>query len=158
MKWRAVIKPDLVEFVEMHYRYLELDKICALRANKGNFDSIMALFAQPKTELTWWVHNVLTASKPISHGNPDLTLTTDASNVGWGAVWGDTSTRGFWSLEEQRYALNFLELKAALLGMKFLCGAFSEKHIFIQSGNTTTAAYINAMGRWVGGVGGGGGY
>ena len=59
-----------VEFAEMHYRHLELDKICALRANKGNFDSIMTLSAQSKTELTWWIDNVLTASKPISHGNP----------------------------------------------------------------------------------------
>ena len=75
-----------VEFAEMHYRHLELDKICALRANKGIFDSIMTLSAQSKTELTWWIDNVLTVSKPISHGNPDLTLTTDASNLGWGAI------------------------------------------------------------------------
>ena len=125
-----------VEFAEMHYRHLELDKICALRANKGNFDSVMSLSAQSKTELTRCVNNVLTASKPISCGNPDLTLTTDASNVGWGAVCGDTSTGGFWSLE----------LKAVLLGLKSLCGVFSEEHILVQSDNTTTVAYINAMG------------
>ena len=76
-----------VEFAEMYYRHLELDKISALRANKGNLDSSMALSAQSKTELTWWVSHVLTASKPISHGNPDFTLTTGASNVGWGAVY-----------------------------------------------------------------------
>ena len=109
-----------VEYAEMHYRHLELDKISALRANKENFDSIMSLSVQSKTELTWWVNNVLTASKPLSHGNPDLTLTTDASKVGWGAVCGDTSTGGFWSLEEQRYHRNFLELKAVLLGLKSL--------------------------------------
>ena len=48
----------------MHYRHLELDKISALRPNKGNFDSIIALSVQSNTELTWWVNNVLTASKP----------------------------------------------------------------------------------------------
>ena len=137
--------PD-VEFAEMHYRHLELDKISTLCANKGDFDSIMTLSVQSKTELAWWVNNVLTASRPISHGNPDLTLTTDASNVGWGAVCGDTSTGGFWSLEEQRYHINFLELKAVLLGLKSLCGAFSKKHVLIQSDNTTTVVYINAMG------------
>ena len=131
-----------VEFAEMHYRHLELDKICALRANKGNFDSIMTLSAQSKTELTWWIDNVLTASKPISHGKPDLNLTTDASNLGWGPVCGETSTGGFWSLEEQRYHINFLELKAVLLGLKSLCGAFSEKHILVQTDNTTAVAYI----------------
>ena len=135
-----------VEYAKIHYRHLELDKISALRANKGNFDSIMALSVQSKTKLTWWVNNVLTASKPISHGNPDLTLPTDVSNVGWGAVCGDTSTGGFWSLEEQRYLINFLDLKAVLLGLKSLCGAFSEKHVLVQSDNTTTVAYINAMG------------
>ena len=135
-----------VEYAEMHYRHLELDKISALRANKGNFDSIMSLSVQSKTELTWWVNNVLTASKPLSHGNPDLTLTTDASNVGWGAVCGDTSTGVFWSLEEQSYHINFLELKAVLLGLISLRGAFSEKHVLVQSDNTTTVAYLNAMG------------
>ena len=106
----------------------------------------MALSVQSKTELTWWVNNVLTASKPISHGSRDRTLTTDASNVGWGAVCGDTSTGGFWNLEEQRYHINFLELKAVLLGLKSLCGTFSEKHVLVQSDNTTTVAYLNAMG------------
>jgi len=52
----------------------------------------MALSAQSKTELKWWGNNVLTASKPISRGNPDLTLTTGASNLGWGAVCGDICT------------------------------------------------------------------
>ena len=51
-----------MEYAEIHYRHLELDKISALRANKGNFDSIMSLSVQSKTELTWWVNNVLTAS------------------------------------------------------------------------------------------------
>ena len=106
----------------------------------------MTLSAQAKTELTWWIDNVLPASTPISHGNPDLTLTTDASNLGWGAVCGDTSTEGFWSLEEQGNHINFLELKAVLLGLKSLCSAFSKKHVLIQSDNTTAVAYINAMG------------
>ena len=52
----------------------------------------------------------------------------------------------FWSLEEQRYHINVLELKAVLLDLKSLCGAFSEKHVLVQSDNTTTVAYINAMG------------
>ena len=90
-----------MEFAELHYRHLELDKICALRESKGNFGAIMTLSPSARTELTWWVNNVTHASKAISHGNPNLTLTTDASNVGWGAVCGNTSTGGLWSLEEQ---------------------------------------------------------
>lgn len=135
-----------VEFAEMHYRHLELDKICALRDNKGNFDAIMTLSTPSRTELTWWVNNVPHASKAISHGNPDLTLTTDASNMGWGAVCGNNSTGGLWSLEEQRNHINYLELKAVLLGLQSLCSVINGKHILVQSDNTTTVSYINAMG------------
>ena len=144
---RAVSKKQkILAELDLHFLLYPSFKLFSLRAKKGNFDSIMALSPQSKTELTWWVNHVLTASKPIRHGNPDLTLTTDASNVGWGAVCGDTSTGGFWSLEEQIYHINFFELKAVLLGLKSLCDAFSEKHILVQSDNTTTVAYINAMG------------
>ena len=137
-----------VEYAEMHYRHLELDKISALRANKGNFDSIMALSVQSKIELTWWVNNVRTASKPIMQPwQPWSHFNYWCLKCGLGScLCGDTSTGGFWSLEEQRYHINFLELKAVLLGLKLLCGAFSEKHVFVQSDNTTTVVYINAMG------------
>ena len=66
--------------------------------------------------------------------------------MGWEAVCGETSTGEFWSLEQQRHHINFLELKAILLGLKSLCRAFSKKHILVHSNNTTTVAYINAMG------------
>ena len=73
-------------------------------------------------------------------------LTTDASNMGWGAVCGNTSTGGLWSLEEQRNHINYLELKAVLLGLQSLCSVINRKHILVQSDNTTTVSYINAMG------------
>ena len=135
-----------VEFAEMHYRHLELDTICALRESKGNFDAIMTLSPSSRTELTWWVNNVAHASKAISHGNPNLTLPTDASNMGWEAVCGNTSTGGLWSLEEQENHINYLELKAVLLGLQSLCALINGKHILVQSDNTTTVSYINAMG------------
>ena len=135
-----------VEFAEMHYRHLELDKICALRESEGNFDAIMTLSPLSRTELTWWVNNVTHTSKAISRGNPNLTLTTDASKVGWGAVCGNTSTGGLWSLEEQGNHINYVELKAALLGLQSLCALINGKHTLVQSNNTTTGSYINAMG------------
>ena len=42
-----------VEYAEMHIDIWSFSKISALRANKGNFDAIMALSVQSKTELTW---------------------------------------------------------------------------------------------------------
>ena len=73
-----------VQFGELHYRHLERNKILALQANKGDYDAPMSLSAKARSELHWWVTNVNTAFKNIMHTNPDLILTTDASNTGWG--------------------------------------------------------------------------
>jgi ribonuclease HI len=62
-------------------------------------------------------------------GNPGLTLTTDASTRGWGAVCGGRKTGGLWSLEEQTFHINYLEMKAVLLGLKSLCNKVTGKHV-----------------------------
>ena len=49
-------------------------------------------------------------------------------------------------MEEQGFHINYLELKAIWLGLKSLCNNSRQKHIRIQSDNTTAVAYINAMG------------
>ena len=46
------------------------------------------------------------------------TLTTDASNNGWGAVYGNQSTGGLWSSHEKSHHINYLELLAVYLGLK----------------------------------------
>ena len=63
-----------------------------------------------------------------------------------GAVYGDQKTGGFGSLEEQAFHIDYLELKAVLLGLNYLCSTIRNEHIRIQSDNTTTMAYVNAMG------------
>ena len=115
-----------VEFAEMHYRHLTLDKIYSLRDNKGTYDSTTTLPTPSRTGLTWWANNDPHASKVVSYGKPDLTLTTDASNMGWGAVCGNNFTGGLWSIEEQRNHINHHELKAVLLDLQFLCSVINE--------------------------------
>ena len=44
-----------------------------------------------------------------------LVIESDASNQGWGARCGDTSTGGSWSVEEAAQHINYLELMAAFL-------------------------------------------
>ena len=63
-----------------------------------------------------------------------------------GAVRGDQKTGELWILEEQAFHINYLELKAVLLGSKSLCSTIRNKHIRIQSDNAATVAYVNAMG------------
>ena len=135
-----------VQFGRLHYRHLELDKVEALKISKGNYDAKAMHSQESYTELKWWIDNIMSAFCPIRYKHPDLTLTTDASTRGWGAVTSDNRTGGLWNLQEQQHHINYLELKAVLLGLQSLCSDVLNKHIRILSDNTTTVAYINAMG------------
>ena len=63
----------------LYYRSLEKDKTAALAKHKGNFDAKMRVSTQGIAELTWWSTHVLDACKPISHSEPCMVITTDAS-------------------------------------------------------------------------------
>ena len=106
----------------------------------------MTLSEKSKSELLWWVSNIHQAKRSLVVNKPDLTLTTDASLIGWGAVLNEKQTGGQWSAKEQLSHINYLEMKAVLLGLQSLCPTALNTHICIQSDNTTAVAYLNAMG------------
>jgi len=74
------------------------------------------------------------------------TLTTDASNNGWGAVHGNQSTGGLWSSNEKSHHINYLELLAVYLGLKAFCSLHCDMHISLRLDNTTAVAVIKHMG------------
>ena len=130
----------------LYYRALEGDKTLALRHCKWNFDHLMKLSPPARQELEWWVKNIPTAYNVISHGQPNYTLTTDASHTGWGAVFQDKTTGGPWSVTESQHHINYLEMLALFLGLKTYCSALRETHIRARLDNTTAIAVINHMG------------
>ena len=135
-----------VEHGKLYYRNLDNDKTTALSAAKGNFDANMIISDQAKIDLQWWISNVHSTFKLISHGKPEVILQSDASNSGWGGVHGDESTGGDWSDEEARHHINYLELLAAWLTLKSYCKEMSAVHVQILLDNTTAVAYINNQG------------
>ncbi|RUA04502.1 MAG: hypothetical protein DSY43_06170 [Gammaproteobacteria bacterium] len=130
----------------LYYRALERDKTKALKANRGNFDKPMTLSASAKLELDWWIENVQRSYNPITREEPACTLTTDACNEGWGAVYNDSSTGGLWSTEEKQHHINYLELLAVFLGMKTFLIHEKGKHARLMIDNSTSVAIINNMG------------
>ena len=99
-----------VQFGELYYRNLEKNKVLALQVSKGNYDEPLYLSKDAKVDLSWWINNVDSSFKKIVQPNPDMTLTTDASIKGWGAVYEEQKTGGPWGLEEQGFHINYLEL------------------------------------------------
>lgn len=82
-----------VMYGPLHRKFLEMDKTHALKLNKGNFDKTMGLSKEAMIDLKWWVTNLPTAYNLINHGDHQVTMTTDASLLGWGCCI-DTVTSG----------------------------------------------------------------
>ena len=47
-----------VQYGALYYRYLEMDKISALKIAKGNFDAPMTISEKGLEELRWWVNHI----------------------------------------------------------------------------------------------------
>jgi hypothetical protein len=114
-----------------------------LKQNHGNFDANMTFSAEARKALDWWVKNVLTSFKHIGHGLPDLTITTDASKLGWGATCNTVSSGGNWTHTEAEHHVNYLEMFAILLGLQTFVKDRSQVHIRIMTDNTTAISVLN---------------
>ena len=53
-------------------------------------------------ELDWWISNMPSACKNIQPLKANIQLQTDASNKGWGAVYGDQQIGGRWNTNEAK--------------------------------------------------------
>jgi len=135
-----------VEFGPLFYRGLKRDKSCALKQSKENFSSKLQLSSDAIAKLNWWCENIESATNHVTHGNPDIIITTNASTLGWGAVLETQSIVGQWTEAEACHHINYLELLATFLALKSFCKNVSKVHVLLRSDNTTTVAYLNSMG------------
>lgn len=139
-----------VLFGPLYYRNMEKDKVLNLRKNRGNFEKKMKLAKTSIVELEWWENNVQDAFGLVdnSHGNPDLTIFTDASKEAWGVFCDLGKTNGGWSLSEKDLSINALELKAILYGIRALImhSNIILRHLRVMTDNTTAVHCINNMG------------
>ena len=124
-----------VLFGPLLYRRLERDKILSLKLHKGKFDRPVKLSRYAKLDICWWRDNVECSFSLINKGNPEFTLTTDASKTG-----------GFFSSEEASYHINVLEIKSVLFDLQSICNKLHNVHIKLLIDNTTAVHTINNMG------------
>ena len=131
----------------LYYRGLESQKIRALKNNAFNFEAKVCLDGQSKKEISWWAHNVASMYNDLYVPAPSVTILTDASSLGWGAVMEGNSTGGFFSsFEQAEFHINIKELMAILFGLKSLANSLHDTHIKILSDNTTAVASVNKFG------------
>ena len=140
-----------VETVPLHHRGFQQQHIRSVhKYGMPIRRKQIILTAESLENLQWWTSPkpVQENSTPIVEPVSNITIQTDASCLGWGAVCQGTKTGGHWNKEEQQAHINILELKAAYLAIQSYLKAcqLTESRILLQMDNTTAVAYINKRG------------
>lgn len=132
-----------MKYAWLYTKNLESCKMLALKKFNNNFNAKFILLRFIQDDLNWWATNVFTASSNITQDKLEIEIFTDASLTGWCAVRGDLSTKSWWSKQERKNHINFLELLAVSLSLKL--HTLSSQSTLIRTDNTSVVAYINKM-------------
>ncbi|XP_063623109.1 uncharacterized protein LOC134795207 [Cydia splendana] len=98
-----------------------------------------------KADLMWWLHHCRTPS-PIHLPPPSHFLTTDASDLAWGAQLDDQALTGFWTKSEQTLHCNQKEMLAVQRVLEGHCQYLSNSTVLVQCDNKTVLAYLRNQG------------
>jgi len=116
--------------------------------HRHGWDHFIQISSSAQQELrSWQTYLEEYNGREIIMGPPALTITTDASPWGWGAVDSvGNRIQAFWSEYWAQQHNNVQELKAIALAVKGLATDSSRKKIAIRTDNLTAMAYINNQG------------
>ena len=90
---------------------LKHQKMKGLKLYNDEFDTNVALNAESRKEICWWINNIFESFASVNILDPDIKVYTDASLLGWGITDCKTSSGGRWD-ENEITPINMLELKA----------------------------------------------
>ncbi|XP_045540797.1 uncharacterized protein LOC123722583 [Papilio machaon] len=126
----------------LHYRALQAlsNKMLACPRIKT-----LPLPAQVILELIWWQRNCRTHSQ-LHIPAPRHYLTTDASDLGWGAILDNQKLQGCWTHSQQRLHCNQKEMLAILNVLNLRGKSLASKGLLIQSDNSSVIAYLRNEG------------
>ena len=78
--------------------------------------------------------------------SPSVVLTTDASELGWGAHLEDQTAADMWSEQERLLHINHLELLSVFKALQAFEPRIRRKLILVKTDNSTVVSYINRQG------------
>ena len=97
--------------------------------------------------LRWWLEDEnLFRGVPLNETLPQITLTTDASMLGWGATCNLQTCQGCWNVEQKTLHINILEMEAVVQSVLHFHILLKGKVILLRSDNVAVVTYINKQG------------
>ena len=137
---------DLIPLCRLFMRPLQLHflKFCSPRRDIPSRP--VPLSPQVKSLcLLWGSQEFLLQGKSFSPPPPRMSMSSDASNLGWGAFLHPYHVSGVWS-QEARLHINLLELLAVFLALQSFEDLIFGQSILIRSDNSMVVSYINHQG------------
>ena len=130
----------------LHYRRLQMAQTRALLIGQS-YETKLTLPPETISELRWWMEHIRDWNgRAIISPSPDLTIETDASLSGWGAVLEDQKIGGVWNPEEAKLHINVLELKGALFAVRSFASEKRNIHIHLKMDNISAVTYLQKLG------------
>lgn len=75
-----------------------------------------------------------------------VTVTCDTSQMSWVVFVNDRVVQGVWSQSQSLLHINFLEMEAVLMTLKYCLPVLKNKQVFIRLDNASVVQYINKQG------------
>lgn len=135
-----------VRYARAHFRSLQALYIEGLKKAKGNLQATVNITEDARSDLAWWISQAnFEDGRSILISAAEMSICTDASLSGWGAVCQGIRTGGPWSLTESRCHINELELFAALKGLECFASTSIGSSVELKIDNTTAVSYISKL-------------
>jgi hypothetical protein len=136
-----------VDYAPAHYRNLQTLYTQQSKSEKGDLSVSVSLSREAKSDLFWWINRAkFSEGRKILISAPSISIYSDASLSGWGAVSEDVKTGGPWITADANRHINELELLAAFNGLKCFASSAFRSTVELNIDNTTAVAYINKKG------------
>ena len=94
----------------------------------------------------WSRRDFLNSGNPLRVAQSSITVTTDASRLGWGGHCLGNAAFGDWPRADTLSHINVLEFLAVLLSLRSFLLLLRRRTVLIRTDNVTVAAYINKQG------------
>ena len=114
--------------------------------NTGSWRDRLVLSRSILRDLQWWISVEAFSGVPTVKPEASLTLFTDASTTGWGAIVKNHSASGAWNAQTAQRHINCLEIQAVLQALKALHDVLAGKVVRLMIDNRTAVAYIRNVG------------
>ena len=119
----------------------------ALSSQRGPLSRPVPVIEQVRPHLTKWMRRqFLSQGKRLRPPQPQVTVTTDASLMGWGTTCLDRMASGMWPSLRPLPHINLLEFRAVMLAGRCFQPLLEGKAVLFQTDNITVVSYINKQG------------